>query len=446
MTTDNTRMTHEISSHDKKSLSSRTKLTDRTTVSSSNESGGNIKTKKSKSSTKPNSRPSDDLNFESSSDSGYRSHQSKESDSEAFLSPKQKKKAAYARSKSEPRAARHYDYSHKYDVDQGTSRLVESTPRHERSKHIRDYSNLVRSSSRHGSRMRDRMANSGRDYSDRLLSNHRSRADEIDQIMASGGSRSTRVKKRIDNILSSGGIRSGSRLRGRKTNLSDYRDYDDVRHSDYVHGLYSRREDRHMEYAEKDWSEREKIVDLSYENEDLKEANYRLRKEADEMKKQLEEVIQTSMFFSLNNGMNSGSEKESLKKLSKNFSSLHKRNKELEEENEMMRGSLRKLKSNTNRQEEVVELLREKEEEFQIDLQEKNEIIEALEKDRESLRQFLLESQIENKIINKKTDILQKKVKHLEYETMRKHGHSKHKDAPKYLDPSDQHTVSSLED
>ena len=59
---------------------------------------------------------------------------------------------------------------------------------------------------------------------------------------------------------------------------------------------------------------------------------------------------------------------------------------------------------------------------------------------------FLLESQIENKIINKKADILQQKVQLLEYESSRKYGHFNHKNASRYLDPSSQDTVSSLED
>ena len=41
----------------------------------------------------------------------------------------------------------------------------------------------------------------------------------------------------------------------------------------------------------------------------------------------------------------------------------------------MTREILRKLKSSTNRHEEVVELLREKKEEFQMELGDKNDII-----------------------------------------------------------------------
>ena len=69
-----------------------------------------------------------------------------------------------------------------------------------------------------------------------------------------------KTQKRSNNTLASGGRRLVSRLRGRKTYVSNYRDYDDMKHSYYVHGLYSLRDDGYLDYAEKDWGKGEKLL------------------------------------------------------------------------------------------------------------------------------------------------------------------------------------------
>lgn len=150
---------------------------------------------------------------------------------------------------------------------------------------------------------------------------------------------------------------------------------------------YSRSDTRHM-----------------YKNDldDFDERNY---------KENLEDKMDDLLSL-LENGEDPGSKKN--EKVSKILTSLHRRNKKLENENMKLRNALENLSRSAHRQDDAVEYYRVKEQDHYFDLKEKDDIIVLLEREKDELRHFLLESQLENKVYNKKCDLLRKKVTDLE--------------------------------
>lgn len=242
-----------------------------------------------------------------------------------------------------------------------------------------------------------------------------------------------------------------------RNNLRDMIEGEMGRHDDYKYGKYNRRErggDHHARESRSDRRAKEKMLTLTSKNEDLKKSNMKLRQEIDDMKIRMGEVIEYSMFFQSNeNGEKLSSSTDGFKNMAKAFSKIQIDNKNMVSEIDELKGTIKELRDVIRGHEESIESFQDHEEDQVLELQEKNEFILALEKDKETLRQYLLEAQIENKIIKKKALLMEQKLDHLEASTGINSKRNDYRNDPSnkkglyvHPPPPDETTVSSLED
>ena len=193
----------------------------------------------------------------------------------------------------------------------------------------------------------------------------------------------------------------------------------------------------------------ESMYRINSENEDLKEENYKMSKQMESLKQKISDLKFTSAIMK-----NSDDPEQNMSdRVSKVLSSLHRKNDKLEKDNAKMKDAIRSLRRTVDRQEETIGFYRMKDRDIELSYKEKDDVITLLEREKDELRHFLLESQIENKVVNKKCDILRNKVTDLEQALMLKSGSNPIPKAPERIilvdsksGDRDADTISSLGD
>ncbi len=239
----------------------------------------------------------------------------------------------------------------------------------------------------------------------------------------------------------------------RKT--SSYRDrqsrygMDDHHDNDFLYSERNQQERHFSDYLRSRRTSSESMYRINSENDELKEENYKMSKQIETLKQKLSDLKFTSSIMS-----NSDDPEQNMNdRVSKVLSTLHRRNDKLEKDNTKMRDVIRSLRRTIDRQEETIGFYRMKDQDAELDYKAKDDIITLLEREKDEMRHFLLESQIENKVVNKKCDILRNKVTDLEQALMAKSGNNDKPKAPDkivVLDSKsgdrDADTISSLGD
>lgn len=138
------------------------------------------------------------------------------------------------------------------------------------------------------------------------------------------------------------------------------------------------------------------------EFDDIKEPDYRMNFD--------ENVTDLLSFMDDDRGPNISRNE----KVSKIISTLNRRTNKLEKENLKLKNTLKSLSRSAHRQDDAMDFFRMKEKEFYHDLKGKDEFIILLEREKDKLQHYLMESQIESKILKKKCELLRNKVTDLE--------------------------------